>query len=106
MKGARTKKELSQQQREQLLKALKARFDNNMKRHEGAEWNRVKAKLEADAEKLWTLGEMERTGGEPDVVAHDTKEGRIRIFRLFAGKPEKPQKFLLRPRGVNLQERK
>ncbi len=93
MKGAQTKKELSQQQREQLLKALKARFDNNMKRHEGAEWNRVKAKLEADAEKLWTLGEMERTGGEPDVVAHDPKKGEYVFFDCSLESPKNRRSF-------------
>jgi len=67
------KKELSREQREQLLKALKVRFEKNMDRHKGLEWADAQAKLEANAEKLWSLGEMERTGGEPDVVGHDKK---------------------------------
>src|SRR6202790_497524 len=63
------KKDLSPEQREELLRALKARFEKNMNRHKGLEWDKVQAKLEANAEKLWSLNEMERTGGEPDVVA-------------------------------------
>jgi hypothetical protein len=65
------KKTLSPEQREELFKALKARFDKNMKRHNGIAWTKVQAKLEADSEKLWSLNEMERTGGEPDVVGFD-----------------------------------
>jgi len=63
------KKELSPEQREELLRALKARFEKNMNRHKGLEWAKVQAKLEANAKKLWSLNEMERTGGEPDVPA-------------------------------------
>jgi hypothetical protein len=66
---------LSPEQREELLKALKARFEKNMKRHEGLEWADVQAKLEANAEKLWSLSEMESTGGEPDVIGHDEVTG-------------------------------
>ena len=69
------KKNLSPEQREELLRALKARFEKNMNRHKGLEWAKVQAKLEANAEKLWSLNEMERTGGEPDVVGHDKKTG-------------------------------
>jgi hypothetical protein len=64
------KKKLSPEQREELLGALKARFDKNMNRHRGLEWAKIQAKLEANIEKLWSLNEMERTGGEPDVVGH------------------------------------
>jgi len=67
------KKDLSPEQREELLRALKARFEKNMNRHRGLEWAQVQAKLEANAEKLWALNEMERTGGEPDVVDNDKK---------------------------------
>jgi hypothetical protein len=67
------KEELSRERREQLLGALKVRFEKNMNRHKGFEWTQVQAKLEANAEKLWSLGEMERTGGEPDVVGHNKK---------------------------------
>ena len=69
------KKALSPKQREDLLKALKVRFEKNMSRHKGLEWAKVQAKLEANIEKLWSLNEMERTGGEPDVVGHDKKKG-------------------------------
>ena len=69
------KKELSPKQREELLGALKDRFEKNMNRHKGLEWAKVQAKLEANAEKLWSLNEMERTGGEPDVVGSNKKTG-------------------------------
>ncbi|MGE5575530.1 MAG: DUF4256 domain-containing protein [Ignavibacteria bacterium] len=65
------KKELSPEQREELLRSLKIRFDKNMNRHKDLEWTKVQAKLEANPEKLWSLNEMERTGGEPDVVGYD-----------------------------------
>jgi hypothetical protein len=68
-----TKKKLSPEQGEELLRVLKARFEKNMNRHKGLEWAKVQAKLEANTEKLWSLNEMERTGGEPDVVGHDKK---------------------------------
>ena len=61
-------KDMKVKQREELLRALKARFEKNMDRHKGLEWAKVQAKLEANPEKLWSLNEMERTGGEPDVV--------------------------------------
>ncbi|WP_068672066.1 DUF4256 domain-containing protein [Oceanobacillus sp. Castelsardo] len=64
-------KELSLEQREELLQVLKNRFEENMNRHEGLEWSNVQAKLDANTEKLWSLHEMERTGGEPDVVSND-----------------------------------
>jgi hypothetical protein len=69
------KKDLSPEQRSELLKTLKARFEKNMNRHKGLEWANAQAKLEANAEKLWSINEMERTGGEPDVVGHDKKTG-------------------------------
>lgn len=68
---------LSPKEREELLRALKARFEKNMKRHEGIEWAAVEAKLEASPEKLWSLHEMERTGGDPDVVGQDEKTGEF-----------------------------
>jgi hypothetical protein len=73
MSDVDTKKELSPEQLEELLRALKARFEKNMNRHKGLEWAKVQAKLKADTGKLWSLNEMERTGGEPDVVDHDIK---------------------------------
>lgn len=66
-----TNKELSLEQREELFQTLKVRFEKNMNRHEGLEWANVQAKLEACTEKIWSLNEMERTGGEPDVVGYD-----------------------------------
>src|SRR3954467_5926837 len=82
------KKDLSPKQREELLKALKVRFEKNMSRHKGLEWAKVQAKLEANAEKLWSLNEMERTGGEPDVVAHDKKTGEYIFFDCSAQSPK------------------
>jgi hypothetical protein len=64
---------LSPEQRKELLGALKSRFEKNMNRHQGLEWTKVQAKLEANTENLWSLSEMEKTGGEPDVVGHDRK---------------------------------
>ena len=71
----RNKKELSPEQRKELLAALKARFEKHVNRHKSLEWANARAKLEANAEKLWSLNEMEITGGEPDVVGHDKKTG-------------------------------
>ena len=88
MKSVKTKKELSPEQREELLRALKARFEKNMNRHEGLECAKVKAKLEANTEKLWSLSEMERTGGEPDVVGHDKKTDE---YIFFDCSPESPK---------------
>src|SRR5512133_288084 len=81
-------KELSSKQREALLTALKARFEKNMNRHKGLEWAQVRARLEANAEKLWSLNEMERTGGEPDVVGQDTKTGE---YVFYDCSPESPK---------------
>src|SRR6201998_2441762 len=82
------KKQLSPQQREELLRALKARFEKNMNRHKGVEWARVQAKLEASIEKLWSLHEMERTGGEPDVIGHDKKTGEYIFCDCSAESPK------------------
>ena len=82
------KKELSPKQREELLKALKHRFEKNLNRHKGLEWAKVQAKLEANAEKLWSLNEMESTGGEPDVVGQDKKSGEYIFFDCSAETPK------------------
>ena len=74
------KKDLSPEQRQELLRALKARFEKNMNRHKGLEWAQVQAKLEADAEKLWSLNKMEQTGGEPDVIDGDNKTGEYIFY--------------------------
>jgi len=78
------KKELASGQQKELLSTLKARFEKNMNRHKGIEWAKVQAKLEASTEKLWSLHEMERTGGEPDVTGYDKKTGEY-IFCDCAG---------------------
>jgi hypothetical protein len=80
--------ELSSEHREELLRALKARFEKNMDRHQSLEWNKVQAKLEASAEKLWSLYEMERTGGEPDVVGHDKKTGEYTFYDCSIESPK------------------
>ena len=82
------KKELSTEQHEELLSALKARFVKSMHRHKGLEWAKVQAKLEANTEKLWFLYEMERTGGEPDVVGHDKKMGEYIFYDCSAESPK------------------
>ena len=83
------KKELSAKQREELLRVLKARFEKNMNRHKGLDWANVQAKLATPAggEKLWSLHEMERTGGEPDVAGHDKKTGEYIFYDCAAESP-------------------
>ena len=83
-----TKKELAPEQHEDLLKTLKARFEKNMGRHKGIEWTKVEARLEASPEKLWSLNEMESSGGEPDVVGHDKKAGEYIFFDCSAESPK------------------
>ncbi len=82
------KKDLSPKQREELCRALKARFEQNRNRHKGLEWDTVQAKLEANAANLWSLHEMERTGGEPDVVGHDKKTGEYIFYDCSAESPK------------------
>jgi len=82
------KKKLSSEQREELLKTLKARFEKNMTRHKGLDWTKVKAKLEASTEKLYSLNEMEITGGEPDVVGHDKKSGEYIFYDCSVESPK------------------
>ena len=81
------KKELSPEQHAELLILLKTRFEKNMKRHKGLEWVNLLARLEANTEKLWSLREMERTGGEPDVVGHDEKTGEFIFYDCSAESP-------------------
>jgi hypothetical protein len=88
-----SKKELSPEQREELLRALKARFEKNMNHHKGLDWAKVQAKLEANIEKLWSLNEMERTGGEPDVVGQDKKTGEYIFFDCSAESPKSRTSF-------------
>jgi len=84
---ANPNKELSPEQCEELLTTLEARFEKNMNRHKGLAWAKVQAKLEANSGKLWSLNEMERSGGEPDVVGHDKKTGEYIFFDCSAESP-------------------
>src|SRR5262249_9403976 len=87
MKTIKSNKKELPKQREDLLKALKARFEQNINRHKELAWAEVQAKLEANPEKLWSLHEMESTGGEPDVVGRDTKTGEYIFFDCSAESP-------------------
>ena len=80
-------KDMKAKQHEELLRALKARFEKNMNRHKGLEWAKVQARLEAKTEKLWSLNEMETTGGEPDVVGFDKKTGAYIFYDCSAESP-------------------
>ena len=93
MKNVKTKKELSREQREELLGTLQARFEKNRNRHESLEWAQVRTKLEASPEKLWSLSEMESTGGEPDVVGRDKKTGEYIFFDCSAESPKGRRSF-------------
>ena len=84
----RSKQELSSEQRAELLKTLQARFEENMNRHKGLEWAKVQSRLEANPGKLWSLNEMERTGGEPDVVGHDKQTGEYIFVDCSAESPQ------------------
>ncbi len=88
MKACPTKKDLSAGQREELCKLLKARFEKNLHRHPALEWAKVRARLEANPEKLWSLSQMENTGGEPDVVAQDHETGEYIFFDCAAETPK------------------
>jgi hypothetical protein len=81
-------KKLTDKQSAALLTALKTRFEHNMKRHQNVEWSAVQAKLEANPDKLWSLNEMERTGGEPDVVSHDGKKSVFHFYDCSAETPK------------------
>jgi Protein of unknown function (DUF4256) len=83
-----TKRDLPAKQRTELLTTLKTRFENNMDRHKGLEWTKVQARLEANPEKLWSLNEMENTGGEPDVVGFDKKTGEYIFYDCAAESPK------------------
>jgi len=87
------RKDLSPEQHENLFGALKARFEKNMNRHKGLEWAKVQARLDVNAEKLWSLNEMERTGGEPDVVGHDNKTGENIFYDCSAESPKGRRSF-------------
>ncbi|MCC6599237.1 MAG: DUF4256 domain-containing protein [Crocinitomicaceae bacterium] len=84
----RNNKNLSSQQREELLRTLKSRFENNMPRHSGLQWEEIQVKLDADPAKWWSLHEMERTGGEPDIVGQDKKTGQYLFYDCSAESPK------------------
>ena len=88
MKAAKSKQVLTTKHREELLRALKCRFEENMIRHKGIQWSKVQTRLDADPAKLWSLYEMERTGGEPDVVAYDKKSGECTFVDCSAESPK------------------
>src|SRR6202521_2563735 len=88
MNNMNTNKKLSPAQREELLSELKVRFEENMSRHKGLEWAKVQAKLKANPKTLWSLSEMERTGGEPDVVGFDKKTGEDIFYDCSAESPK------------------
>jgi len=85
---SKLKNELSPQQRKELLRILNTRFEKNMNRHKGIEWTKVQAKLDVNSEKLWSLNEMELTGGEPDVVGYDKKTGEYIFYDCSAESPK------------------
>jgi hypothetical protein len=87
-KNAGRRKDLSSQEREQLLTTLKARFEENKKLHKDLDWTKVQARLAAHPDKLWSLSEMERTGGEPDVVGYNSKSGEYVFVDCSAESPK------------------
>jgi hypothetical protein len=99
-----TKKELSPEEHEELLSALKARFEKNMDRHKGLEWAKVQTRLAAEPEKLWSLHEMEETGGEPDVVGYDKKADEYIFYDCSAESPKGRRSLCYDPKA--LEERK
>jgi hypothetical protein len=100
------KKDLSPKQREELLRALKTRFEKNLIRHKGLEWAKVQAKLEANTEKLWSLNEMERTGGEPDVIGHDRKSSEYIFYDCSAESPKGRRNVCYDREGQEAKEKK
>ena len=101
-----TKKNLSPEERQDLLKVLKARFEKNLNRHKGLEWAAVHARLEANPEKLWSLNEMEKTGGEPDIVGHDETTGEYIFYDCSAETPTGRRKSCYDREGQAEREKK
>ena len=99
-KSASAERKLSPSQREDLLETLKTRFEKHMHRHKGLEWSKVQTRLEANPEKLWSLNEMERTGGEPDVVGRDKKTGEYIFFDSSAESPHGRRSFCYDARAL------
>jgi hypothetical protein len=100
----RPKKELPASQIEELLKTLKARFEKNMHRHKNIEWNKVEAKLKSGREKLWSLNEMERTGGEPDVVGYDKKTDEYIFYDCSAESPKERRSLCYDREALNARK--
>ena len=88
-----TKRELSSKQRDELIGILKVRFEKNMNRHKGIEWSKVEARLKGSSKKLWSLNEMERTGGEPDVIGYDKKTGEYIFYDCSEESPKGRRSF-------------
>jgi hypothetical protein len=99
------RKDLSPQQRDQVLTALKSRFEKNMHRHQGLAWAQLQAKLEATPEKLWPLHEMEKTGGEPDVVDHDPNTGEYILYDCSAETPKGRRSLCYDPEALASRKR-
>jgi hypothetical protein len=95
-----SKRELFPAQKEELLKTLKTRFENHMKRHKNLEWSKVQAKLDEHNEKLWSLYEMEKSGGEPDVVSQDIKTGEFLFYDCSAESPKGRRSYCYDPEGL------
>jgi hypothetical protein len=100
------KKELSPEQREELIRALKARFEKNINRHKGLEWAKVQAKLEDNTEKLWSINEMERTGGEPDVGGYNKKTDEYIFYDCSAESPKGRRNVCYDREGQEAREKK
>ena len=99
-----SKNKLTASQAAELINILQARFEKNKNRHKGIEWNKVQAKLEASPAKLWSLNEMEMTGGEPDVVGIDKKTNEYIFLRLLPRNTQRPPQHLLRPRSAGIKK--
>ncbi|MFW9867638.1 MAG: DUF4256 domain-containing protein [Candidatus Thorarchaeota archaeon] len=100
------KKDLSSEECEKLFSVLKARFEKNMNRHKGLEWSNIQAKLEANSENLWSLSEMERTGGEPDVVGYDEKTDEYILYDCSAESPKGRRSICYDHEGQEVREKK
>ena len=98
------KKALSKEQREELLKKVKTRFEKNMSRHKGIEWAKVQTRLEANPEKLWSLNEMESTGGEPDIVGQDKKTGEYIFYDCSEESPKGRRSYCYDREALNARK--
>lgn len=96
--------ELTDAQRAELLESLRSRFEKHMRRHVGLEWAQVQARLDANPAKLWSLYEMERTGGEPDVVAHDQKTGALTYYDCSAQSPDGRRNVCYDPQALETRK--